>query len=72
MLRTDEAIVFLVLFTIGSVLAIILQCKPVAAAYDFTLMEHAKCYPIDTFVKIGVFNSGECSHLIPPCPSFSC
>jgi hypothetical protein len=53
---------FLVLFTIGSVLAIILQCKPVAAGYDLTLRPPTgtgTCYGIDIFKKVGVFNSCE-------------
>jgi hypothetical protein len=53
---------FLVLFTIGSVLAIILQCKPVAAGYDLTLRPPTgtgTCYSMDIFKKVGVFNSCE-------------
>jgi hypothetical protein len=54
---------FLVAFTIGSVLAIILQCKPVAAGYDLTLRPPTgtgTCYSLDIFKKVGVFNS--CKH----------
>ena len=52
--------VFLVMFTIGSVLAIILQCNPVAAGYDITLRAPTgtgTCYSVDIFKKVGVFNS---------------
>ena len=52
--------VFLVMFTIGSVLAIILQCNPVAAGYDLTLRAPTgtgTCYSVDIFKKVGVFNS---------------
>lgn len=63
-LALTRATVFLVLFTIGSVLAIILQCNPVAAGYDLTLRPPTgtgTCYSIDIFKKIGVFNSCELS-----------
>ena len=48
------------MFTIGSVLAIILQCNPVAAGYDITLrapIGTGTCYSVDIFKKVGVFNS---------------
>lgn len=48
------------MFTIGSVLAIILQCNPVAAGYDITLRAPTgtgTCYSVDIFKKVGVFNS---------------
>lgn len=48
------------MFTIGSVLAIILQCNPVAAGYDLTLrapIGTGTCYSVDIFKKVGVFNS---------------
>lgn len=50
------------MFTIGSVLAIILQCNPVAAGYDLTLRAPTgtgTCYSVDIFKKVGVFNSCE-------------
>ncbi|KAL5385047.1 hypothetical protein PMIN06_012856 [Paraphaeosphaeria minitans] len=53
-------LVFLVAFTIGSTMAIILQCIPVRAAYDLSLrppLGNAKCYPITIFKNVGVFNS---------------
>ncbi|KAF1919788.1 hypothetical protein BDU57DRAFT_440645 [Ampelomyces quisqualis] len=53
-------LVFIGLFTIGSTFAIIFQCTPVAAGYDFTLrppMGAAKCFDSKTFKNIGVFNS---------------
>ncbi|KAH7395060.1 hypothetical protein DE146DRAFT_633419 [Phaeosphaeria sp. MPI-PUGE-AT-0046c] len=52
--------VFLVVFTIGSVFAIIFQCIPVRAGYDFALRPPtgtAKCYAGEIFKNIGVFNS---------------
>jgi hypothetical protein len=48
------------MFTIGSVLAIILQCNPVAAGYDITLRAPTgtgTCYSPDIFKNVGVFNS---------------
>jgi hypothetical protein len=36
---TSTSVVVLVLFTIGSVLSLILQCRPVSAAWDFSLRE---------------------------------
>jgi len=56
------------MFTIGSVLAIILQCNPVAAGYDLTLRAPTgtgTCYSIDIFKKVGVFNSCKPLFLIP-------
>ncbi|KAH7123531.1 hypothetical protein B0J11DRAFT_314047 [Dendryphion nanum] len=53
-------IVILVLFTLGSVLSLILQCVPVSAAWDFALrppIGTAKCYSISTFRNTGIFNS---------------
>lgn len=53
-------IVVLVLFTIGSVLSLILQCRPIAAAWDFSLRPpagNAVCYDQDIYRNTGVFNS---------------
>ncbi|KAF1934748.1 hypothetical protein EJ02DRAFT_167359 [Clathrospora elynae] len=51
---------FIGVFTIASTFAIIFQCSPVAAGWDFTLrppIGTAKCYDSDIFKNIGVFNS---------------
>jgi hypothetical protein len=56
------------MFTIGSVLAIILQCNPVAAGYDITLrapIGTGTCYSVDIFKKVGVFNSCKIYLCIP-------
>ncbi|KAJ4288002.1 hypothetical protein N0V90_012018 [Kalmusia sp. IMI 367209] len=56
----QATLIFLVCFTIASTMAIIFQCIPVRAAYDLALKPpygNAKCYPIDVFKNIGVFNS---------------
>ncbi|KAH9882067.1 hypothetical protein J1614_001239 [Plenodomus biglobosus] len=53
-------LVFLAMFTIGSTFAIVFQCSPVAAGYDYTLrppMGTAKCYNATIFKNVGVFNS---------------
>ncbi|KAF2024509.1 hypothetical protein EK21DRAFT_94032 [Setomelanomma holmii] len=60
MTLTTGGTVVLVLFTIGSVLSLILQCKPVAAAWDFTLRPPtgtATCYSVTTYRNTGLFNS---------------
>ena len=56
---------FLVVFTFGSVLPIIFQCRPVAAGYDLKLRPPfgtATCYSPDIFKKVGVFNSCESTY----------
>ncbi|USP76069.1 hypothetical protein yc1106_03343 [Curvularia clavata] len=53
-------LIFLVVFTLGSTFAIIFQCIPVRAGYDYTLrppMGNAKCYDATIFKNVGVFNS---------------
>ncbi|OWY44158.1 hypothetical protein AALT_g5880 [Alternaria alternata] len=53
-------IVILILFTIGSVLSLVLQCLPIQAAWDFNLRPptgNANCYSTTTFRNTGVFNS---------------
>ncbi|KAL6161683.1 hypothetical protein ACJBU6_00788 [Exserohilum turcicum] len=53
-------LVFLVVFTIGSTFAIIFQCIPVRAGWDFNLRPptgDAKCYDPTIFKNVGVFNS---------------
>ncbi|KZM21875.1 hypothetical protein ST47_g6996 [Ascochyta rabiei] len=53
-------IVLLLLFTVGSVLSLILQCTPVRAAWDFSLRApfgDAVCYSPTTYRNTGVFNS---------------
>lgn len=54
-----RTIVVLVLFGIGSVLSLILQCMPVSAAWDFSIRAKAKCYSTTTFRNTGVWNSSE-------------
>ncbi|KAI9367058.1 hypothetical protein BJX61DRAFT_547859 [Aspergillus egyptiacus] len=51
------SIVFLVLFTIASILTLVLQCIPIAAAWDFSLRLDAKCYANNTYLDIAKFNS---------------
>ncbi|KAH8728711.1 hypothetical protein GQ44DRAFT_608860 [Phaeosphaeriaceae sp. PMI808] len=53
-------LIFIVVYTIGSVFSIIFQCWPVQAGWDFNLRPPkgtAKCYAPDIFKNIGVFNS---------------
>ncbi|RAR09666.1 phosphatidylserine decarboxylase [Stemphylium lycopersici] len=53
-------LVFLALFTIGSTFAIIFQCIPVQAGWDYNLrppVGDAKCYDATIFKNVGVFNS---------------
>ncbi|KAH8425069.1 uncharacterized protein LDX57_002817 [Aspergillus melleus] len=51
-------LIFLALFTIACILALIFQCWPVEAAWDVELKKTGKCYSIDTYLRIGQFNSG--------------
>ncbi|PSN73976.1 hypothetical protein BS50DRAFT_670466 [Corynespora cassiicola Philippines] len=51
---------FLIIFTLGSTLAIIFQCIPVRAGWDHKYRaEHpeTKCYDPEIFKNVGVFNS---------------
>ncbi|KAL1652991.1 hypothetical protein SLS61_004612 [Didymella pomorum] len=51
---------FIGIFTIGSTFAIIFQCTPVAAGWDYTLrppIGTGKCYDATIFKNVGVFNS---------------
>ncbi|KAG9194707.1 hypothetical protein G6011_04742 [Alternaria panax] len=53
-------LVFIVAFTIGSTFAIIFQCIPVQAGWDYSLRPPtgtAKCYDAEIFKNVGVFNS---------------
>ncbi|RYN50891.1 hypothetical protein AA0118_g6774 [Alternaria tenuissima] len=53
-------LVFIGVFTIGSTFAIIFQCIPVQAGWDYTLRPPtgtAKCYDANIFKNVGVFNS---------------
>ncbi|KAF9694315.1 hypothetical protein EKO04_007413 [Ascochyta lentis] len=53
-------LVFIGCFTIGSTFAIIFQCTPVAAGWDYTLRPptgNGKCYDATIFKNVGVFNS---------------
>ncbi|OAL54457.1 hypothetical protein IQ07DRAFT_558600 [Pyrenochaeta sp. DS3sAY3a] len=53
-------LVFIGMFTIGSTFAIIFQCVPVEAGWNFLLRPPtgtAKCYDADIFKNVGVFNS---------------
>ncbi|KAK1138856.1 hypothetical protein N8T08_001727 [Aspergillus melleus] len=50
-------LIFLALFTIACILALIFQCWPVEAAWDVELKRTGKCYSIDTYLRIGQFNS---------------
>ncbi|KAH7398467.1 hypothetical protein BKA66DRAFT_592425 [Pyrenochaeta sp. MPI-SDFR-AT-0127] len=57
-------LVFIAMFTIGSTFAIIFQCIPVKAGWDFTMrpptgqgLRTAKCYDANIFKNVGVFNS---------------
>ncbi|RDL36492.1 uncharacterized protein BP5553_05844 [Venustampulla echinocandica] len=51
-------IVFLVIFTVACVGTLIFQCIPIRAAWDFMLRldPNTKCYSIDVFRSIGLFN----------------
>ncbi|KAI2996362.1 hypothetical protein CBS147346_9372 [Aspergillus niger] len=51
------SIIFLVAFTIACGLTLILQCIPVAAAWDTSLRPHARCFDSDTYTAIGLWNS---------------
>ncbi|PYH69385.1 oxidoreductase [Aspergillus vadensis CBS 113365] len=51
------SIIFLVAFTIACGLTLILQCIPVAAAWDTSLRPHARCFDNDTYTAIGLWNS---------------
>ncbi|KAF2829246.1 hypothetical protein CC86DRAFT_464898 [Ophiobolus disseminans] len=55
-------LVFISVFTIGSTFAIIFQCSPVRAGWDYTLRPptpggNAKCIDPTVFKNVGVFNS---------------
>ncbi|KAJ4342637.1 hypothetical protein N0V87_000846 [Didymella glomerata] len=53
-------LIFIGCFTIGSTFAIIFQCTPVAAGWDYTLRPPTgtgKCYDATIFKNVGVFNS---------------
>ncbi|PMD41136.1 hypothetical protein L207DRAFT_403932, partial [Hyaloscypha variabilis F] len=56
-------IAFLIIFTFVSASAILFECRPVAAAWDFSLRPPpdgtgtVKCMNMNTFIKFGVFNS---------------
>ncbi|EKG13089.1 hypothetical protein MPH_09765 [Macrophomina phaseolina MS6] len=53
-------IAFLIAFTLSCMGTLIFQCTPVAAAWDFSLRPptgSAKCFAMDTFRNIGMFNS---------------
>ncbi|KAK7513601.1 phosphatidylserine decarboxylase [Phyllosticta citriasiana] len=52
-------IVFLICFTLTCACTLIFQCSPIAAAWDFALRArtHAKCFSMNTFRNIGMFNS---------------
>ncbi|OJD40489.1 phosphatidylserine decarboxylase [Diplodia corticola] len=53
-------IVFLVLFTVACACTLIFQCSPIAAAWDYSLRmppAKAKCFSMNTFRNIGMFNS---------------
>ncbi|KAJ4990325.1 integral membrane family protein [Stagonosporopsis vannaccii] len=53
-------LVFIGCFTIGSTFAIIFQCTPVAAGWDYNLRPptgDGKCYDATIFKNVGVFNS---------------
>ncbi|PYI17558.1 oxidoreductase [Aspergillus japonicus CBS 114.51] len=51
------SIVFLVAFTIACALTLILECIPVAAAWDYSLRANARCFDSGTFTAIGLWNS---------------
>ncbi|RAL14703.1 oxidoreductase [Aspergillus homomorphus CBS 101889] len=51
------SIVFLVAFTIACGLTLILQCTPVAAAWDYSLRANARCFDSGTYTAIGLWNS---------------
>ncbi|OJI84657.1 hypothetical protein ASPTUDRAFT_40677 [Aspergillus tubingensis CBS 134.48] len=51
------SIIFLVAFTIACGLTLILQCIPVAAAWDTSMRPHARCFDNDTYTAIGLWNS---------------
>ncbi|KAL4868008.1 hypothetical protein BDV12DRAFT_109147 [Aspergillus spectabilis] len=53
------SLIFLALFTLASLLTLILQCIPVRAAWDFALRGQpgTKCYSNTTYLSIGKFNS---------------
>ncbi|BCR92973.1 uncharacterized protein AKAW2_10019S [Aspergillus luchuensis] len=51
------SIIFLVAFTIACGLTLILQCIPVAAAWETSLRPHARCFDNDTYTAIGLWNS---------------
>ncbi|KAK8240245.1 phosphatidylserine decarboxylase [Phyllosticta capitalensis] len=52
-------IVFLICFTLTCACTLIFQCSPIAAAWDFALRArtNAKCFSMNTFRNIGMFNS---------------
>ncbi|PLB47480.1 hypothetical protein P170DRAFT_385163 [Aspergillus steynii IBT 23096] len=50
-------LVFLALFTIACILALVFQCWPVEAAWDVELKKTGKCYSVDAYLRIGQFNS---------------
>ncbi|KAK0664703.1 hypothetical protein DIS24_g215 [Lasiodiplodia hormozganensis] len=53
-------IIFIILFTISCACTLIFQCSPIAAAWDYSLRmppEKAKCFSMNTFRNIGMFNS---------------
>ncbi|EUC50581.1 hypothetical protein COCMIDRAFT_81567 [Bipolaris oryzae ATCC 44560] len=53
-------LIFIVIFTLGSTFAIIFQCIPIRAGWDYTMRPPtgtAKCYDATIFKNVGVFNS---------------
>ena len=63
--HTDKS-VFLIAFTIACGLTLILQCIPVAAAWDPSLRPHARCFNNNTFTAIGLWNSSEIARIFLP------
>ncbi|KAL7655750.1 hypothetical protein ACMYSQ_004893 [Aspergillus niger] len=59
------SIIFLVAFTIACGLTLILQCIPVAAAWDTSLRPHARCFDSDTYTAIGLWNSSKFEMTLP-------
>lgn len=59
MLITD-CLVFLVAFTLACVGALVFQCVPVEAVWNFELKAQANCFSGETYTSIGLFNSSKC------------
>jgi hypothetical protein len=55
--------VFLVIFTLACTGTLVFQCLPVQAAWDASLKPTAKCYSMEIFMDIGLFNS--CRYMRP-------